>query len=88
MPGKTHRVPERVTDTDDFEMCVIRCTIHEFFVHEKISATISKLLLKLRDRINSKAGSTSLRNIVTELGFQWKMNSRVVLMEKHDIRCM
>jgi hypothetical protein len=44
----------------------------------------------LRDRINFKGGSTGLRNIVKELGFPWKKtrNNRVVLIEKHDIRCM
>jgi hypothetical protein len=41
-------------------------------------------------RINFKGGSTSSRNIVKELGFLWKKtrNNRVVLIEKHDVRCM
>jgi hypothetical protein len=29
--GKTHNMPKRVTDTDDFGKCVIRLTIHEFY---------------------------------------------------------
>jgi hypothetical protein len=39
-PGKTHKVPKRVTDTDDFDKCVTRLTIHEFYVQEKTSPTI------------------------------------------------
>jgi hypothetical protein len=37
----------------------------------------------LRDGINFKDGSTSLRNIVKELGLLWKKsrNNRVVLIE-------
>jgi hypothetical protein len=89
-PGKTHKVPKRVTDVDDFDKCVIRLTIHEFYVQEKTSQTTPKLLPKLRNRINFKGGSTSLRNIVKELEFQWKKtrNNRVVLIKKHDVRCM
>jgi hypothetical protein len=65
-------------------------TIHEFCVQEKKSATISKLLPKLNDRINFKGGSTRLRNIMKELGFLWKktISKRMVLIEKHDVRCM
>jgi hypothetical protein len=88
--GKTHKVPKRVTDIDDFNKFVIRLTIHEFYVQEKMSPTISKLFPKLRDRINFNGGSTSLRNIVKEFGFLWKKtrNNRVVLIEKHDVRYM
>jgi transposase len=44
----------------------------------------------LRERINFKGGSSSLRNIVKELGFLLKKtrNNRVVAIEKHDVRCM
>jgi hypothetical protein len=78
---------QNVTDIEVFDKCVIRRTINEFCVQEKMSATISKLLPKLNDRINFKGSSTSLRNIVKELGFLWKKN-RMVLIEKHDVRCM
>jgi hypothetical protein len=88
--GKTHKVPKRMADIDDFDKCIIRLTIHEFYVQEKMSPTISELFPKLRDRINFNGGSTSLRNIVKELGFLRKKtrNNRVVLIEKHDLRCM
>jgi hypothetical protein len=61
--GKTHKVPKLVTDIDDFGKFVIRLTIHEFYVQEKMSPTISKLFPKLRDRINFNGSSTSLRNM-------------------------
>jgi hypothetical protein len=53
-------------------------------------ATLSELLLKLRGRINFKGSSTGLGNIEKELGFQLKKmrNNRVVLIEKHNVRCM
>jgi hypothetical protein len=38
--GKTHKVPKRVTDIDDFGKCFIRLTIHEFYVQEKMLPTI------------------------------------------------
>jgi hypothetical protein len=89
-PGKTHKVPKRVTDIDDFDKCVIRRTIHEFHMQEKTSPTIPKLFPKLRNRIHFKGGSTALRNIVKELGFLWRKtrNNRAVLIEKHDVRRM
>jgi hypothetical protein len=88
--GKTHKVPKRVTDIDDFDKCVIWPTIRAFYVKEKMSPTISQLFPKFRNRINFNGGITSLRNIVKELGFLWKKtrNNRVVLIEKHDVRCM
>jgi hypothetical protein len=52
--------------------------------------TISKLFPKFRDRIHFNGGSTTLRNIVKELGFLWKKtrNNKVALIKKHDVRCM
>jgi hypothetical protein len=87
--SKTHKVPKRVTDTDDLDKCVIQLTIHEFYMQEKMSPTISKLFPKLRDRINFNGSNTSLRNILKELGFLWKKmrKKRVVVTEKH-VRCM
>jgi hypothetical protein len=76
--SKTNKPPEHVTDIHVIDKCVIRRTIHELCVQEKASATISTLFPKLRDRINFKGGSTSLRNIVKELAFLWKTrNNRV-----------
>jgi hypothetical protein len=85
-----HKVPKRVTDIDDLDKCVIRLTIHEFYVQVKTSPTVSKLFPKLTDRINFNDGDTSLRNIVKELGFLWKKtrNNRVVLIEKLYVGCM
>jgi hypothetical protein len=82
--GKTHKLPKCVTDIGDFNKFVMN------FMCKIKHRQLSKLFPKLRDRINFNDGSTSLRNIVKELGFQWKKtrNNRVVLIEKHDVRCM
>jgi hypothetical protein len=90
MPSKTQKVQKHVTDVGDFNKCFILGTIHEFYVQEKMLATISELLAKLRDRFNIKSSSTRLRNTVKELGSQWKKtgNSAVVLIKKHNVRCM
>jgi hypothetical protein len=34
-PKKTQKVPKRVADIDDFDKCVVRCIIQEFYVQEK-----------------------------------------------------
>jgi hypothetical protein len=52
-------------------------------------ASSSKLLLKLRDRINLKDDGTDLRNIVKDLQFLWKnRNNRVGLIKNYGIRHM
>jgi hypothetical protein len=77
-----------VTGIDDFDKFVIRITIHEFYVQEKTSPTISELFPKLRERIHFDGCSACLRNTVKELGFLWKKmrNNTVGLIEKHDVR--
>ena len=49
--------------------CVIRSTIHEFYVHERTSLTVSKLLPKVRNRKipNLKGGKYGLWKTVNEL---------------------
>jgi hypothetical protein len=39
------------------------------------------------ERINSKSGISSFRNIAKEFGYQWKVKNNVmVLIEKHDVK--
>jgi hypothetical protein len=60
------------------------------YAQEGTVPTIAKLLVKLKDSINFKGGSSSLRKIVRDLGFRWKqtMTNRGVLIERHNIRSL
>jgi hypothetical protein len=50
--------------------------------------TVRKLHPKLRESINFKGGSISVKLILQEVGFQWKktQNNRSALTERDDIR--
>ncbi|XP_023718473.1 uncharacterized protein LOC111870421 [Cryptotermes secundus] len=82
-PGKHHSVPKRITNPDDFDISVIRRTVYEETV-----PTVGKLLPKLRETINFKGGSTSLKLILRKIGFKRKKtrNNRGALIERDDIR--
>jgi hypothetical protein len=89
-PGKHHSVPKRITNADDFNIrvSVIRRTVCDFYSQEKIVASVRKLLPKLRESINFKEGSTSLKLILRKMGFKWNKtrNNRRALIERDDIR--
>jgi hypothetical protein len=80
---------QNITDTGDFEKCVIHCTTHKIDVQERMLPTIPKPLPNLRDEINFKGSRNSSWAIVKGLGFQWKKTryNRMVI-KKHDIRYM
>jgi hypothetical protein len=58
--------------------------VHDFYIQEETVPTMEKLLPKLRESINFKGGSTSLKLILHEVGFKWKkmQNNRSVLIER------
>lgn len=87
-PGKKHKVPKRVTEIDDFDKCVIRRTVHNFYVQQKTLPTVKKLLPVLKESIGFKGGQSSLNKILKTLGFKWMKtkNNRKILTEKHDIQ--
>jgi hypothetical protein len=53
-PGKKHNVPKRVTEIDNFDKCVVRRAIHNFYAQEVTVPTIAKLLVKLKLSVDFK----------------------------------
>src|SRR5258705_586897 len=87
-PGKHRKRPsDRNVEVDDFDKCVIRRTIHDFYIRENIVPTVRKLLPVLREKINFKWGRSSLLRVVKEMGFRFKkcQNNRNILIERADI---
>lgn len=74
-------------ELDDFERCVIRHKIHEFYSVRKELPTLTKLLHEMRREINFKGSRTTLWRIIKEMGFYFKKcrSKRKVLMERFDI---
>lgn len=87
-PGKHRKRPEnRNCRIDDFDKCVIRQVIQDFYIHKKKVPSISKLLPVLQQKINFKWQRESLRQILHSMNFRWKKCSsrREILMERPDI---
>ena len=64
-PGKHRKRPEsRNCYIDDFDKCVIRQVIQDFYIHKKKVPSIAKLLPVLQQKINFKWQRESLRQIL------------------------
>jgi hypothetical protein len=86
MPCKKRNVPDQITEIDNFDKCVLRCTIHNFYAQEEIVPIIAKLLVKLKESTHFKRSCSSLRITIRDLSFRWKTRTnREVLNERHDI---
>jgi hypothetical protein len=65
-------VPKRITNSDDFDKSLPRRTVYNFYTQEATVPSTRKLLPKLRETINFKGGSTSLKLILRKVEFKWK----------------
>jgi hypothetical protein len=86
-PGKHRPRPnERSINVDDFDLAVIRRTVHDFYVTNG-TPSCPKLLPIIREKINFPSGVNSLRQILHRLGFRWKkcFKKRKFLIERPDI---
>ena len=74
-------------DLDDFDLCVIRNKIHEFYTVRRQFPTLKALHKSLKDDIAYSGGKETLRKCMKKLGFQWKRSksNRQVLIEKYNI---
>lgn len=72
---------------DDFDKCVIRRKLQEFYTLKKQLPTIKKLLEVLKRDINFNGSRETVRKVVKELGFRWKrcQQDRKALIEKENI---
>lgn len=77
-----------VTDIDDFDKCVIRRKIYNFYKSERSLPSLKLLKNTLAEDLNFKGSVSSLRTIIKELGFKWKKieNNRKILIERNGIR--
>ena len=79
------RQPYKVVD--DFDNCVIRRKVREFYILKHQLPTIEKLHSCLAEEINFPGSKTFLRNTLKKLGFKWKKSTgnRKLLMEKTSV---
>jgi hypothetical protein len=84
----SHSLPKRVTNSDDFDISVIRRVVYDLYTQEETVPTVRKLHTKLRETINFKGGSSSQKLILRKVGFKWKKtrNNRGALIERDDNR--
>jgi hypothetical protein len=61
---------------DDFDKCVIRNTIQDFYIEGKKVPIIPKLLPIIKKKIHFHWGCKSLERIVKNLGFKWRNASQ------------
>ncbi|CAG9134081.1 unnamed protein product [Plutella xylostella] len=74
-------------ELDDFDKCVIRQKIQQFYTVKKEVPTIAKLLALLKEDIGYNGSREHLRRLLKDIGFQYKKcrSNRQVLMETSNI---
>ena len=78
--------PKKVTNLDDFDVCVLRRTILEFHARKEIP-TLEEIKEKMEEKIDFRGSKESLRRIVKEIGFRFKRaDGRKFLMERSDVQ--
>ncbi|XP_042901192.2 uncharacterized protein [Parasteatoda tepidariorum] len=87
-PGKNRKKKSGgLAHLDDFDKCVIRQTIQEFYIRGKKVPSLRKLIPVLRERINFEFEKDSLRKVLYSLNFRWKRCTpqRKLLIERPNI---
>ena len=86
-PGEKHKTNFRKIELDDFDLCVIRRTVQDFYTVKKEVPTLNNILQTLKEDIDFPGGKEFLRKILIKIGFQFKKckNQRSFLMERSDI---
>nr|XP_042912462.1 uncharacterized protein LOC122272631 [Parasteatoda tepidariorum] len=86
-PGKHRKRPEyRNAILDNFDLCVLRNIVNEFYADKKIPS-LSRLLPEVKKRINFPWERGTLWKYLHIAGFQYKRckNQRHILMERSNI---
>jgi len=90
-PGKKRKTCEkRKLFLDDFDKCVVRNVVQEFYKSQNVVPTVKKLLPIVKERIHFPWGGKSLTRVLKSVGFKWKKcrSKRKVLIEKPEIVMM
>lgn len=87
-PKKNKNRQKPITGLDNFDECVVRRLVYQFYITEKRLPTAKLLRNSLREKIDFKGSEQSVRRILRKLGFSWKrtQNNRRILIEKTEIR--
>lgn len=86
-PGKHRKRPaERNAVLDNFDLCVIRNIVNEFYVSKRIPS-LRTLLPVIKERITFPWKKETLRKFLLRIGFRWKrcIDQRKTLIERADI---
>jgi transposase len=86
-PGKTHKPSSssKRIKLHEFDFCVIRQTIHNFYVVKKEAPTLKNVLSTLKEEIQFPGGKEFLRKVLKKIGIKFKKckNRRSFLMERN-----
>jgi transposase len=87
-PNKKGNRKRNVTGLDEFDLCVVRRTVYDFYKTEKQASTTSALKKKLHELIGFNGSLPSLRSILKRMGFRWSRmkSNRKLLVEKNYVR--
>jgi hypothetical protein len=80
--------PQKKCHWTEFDLCVVRRTVYDFYKTEKQAPTTSALEKKLHELIGFNGSLPSLRRILKSMGFRWRrMKPNIkLLVEKNDVR--
>lgn len=57
---------------DDFDKCVIRNIVQDFYVHQSVVPTVKKLLPIVKTKIRFPWREKTLARILKSMGFKWR----------------
>lgn len=89
-PGKKRQRTKSVRSLPEYQIRIVRDMIYNFHRTDERRVTISALRQKMHDELEWKGSNTSLRRILSDLGFKFRctQNNRKVLIERLDIRAL
>jgi hypothetical protein len=87
-PKSKRNRPRPCTKIDDLDMCFVRRTIREFYLHEKMLPSVKTVLTKLRRSTAYKGQASDLLKIFKARGFCLRkmQDNRRIFIEKQDVR--
>lgn len=88
-PRKTFKRVKYATDIDDFDVDIVRRTVHEFYDNREYPTT-QKILSAYKEKTGYSGSRTSMWRILRSLNFKYKKcnDGRRFLMERNDIVAM
>ncbi len=86
-PPTQRKIRRDKVTLDEFDLCVVRRTLHDLLVVQKRLPTVDIVRKRLQESIQYQGGEKHLRRTLHELGFSWKktQSNRSILMERADV---